>query len=74
MKKCNNPLVSAEISARQGKVEYIKFVEGTELTRKESMLALCYYCNNGYRDGIEDCKNDNCPLYGFMPYKGKSLS
>lgn len=54
--------------------EYVKFVKNKKITEKEAILAMCYYCNFGYNDGIEDCLITNCPLYPFMPYKGITLS
>lgn len=52
----------------QGKMEYMKFLKGKTLTRAQAIKAKCYECNNGYADGKEDCRINNCPLYGYMPY------
>lgn len=51
-----------------GKTLLLKHLEGGSLTRKESMLAMCYDCTCGYADGRVDCKTPNCPLYDYMPY------
>jgi len=54
----------------KGQKEYLKFKEGSRLTRKEAMLAQCYVCN-GEEEGAQDCKGVECPLYQYQPYKGK---
>ena len=53
--------------------EYKNFKKKKKNKPEEAILAMCYYCNNGYKDGIEDCLIDNCPLYYFMPYHGKKI-
>ena len=52
----------------QGKTEYIRYLQGEAITRKEAMLAMCYQCSNLYLDGRLDCENKTCPLYPYMPY------
>jgi hypothetical protein len=54
----------------KGQKEYMKFKEGSRLTRKEAMLAMCYQCN-GFEDSREDCRGANCPMYEYAPYHGK---
>lgn len=41
---------------------------GRKLTRMQAMLAFCYQCMGGYKDGTEDCENTACPLYAYNPY------
>ena len=52
----------------KGKQELIDFNNGKKLTRKQSMLAKCYECCNGYADGRTDCLVTSCPLHGYMNY------
>jgi hypothetical protein len=54
----------------KGQKEYLKFKEGSRLTRKEAMLIMCYECNGEEEGGI-DCRSQSCPMYQFMPFKGK---
>ena len=54
-----------------GYKELKKYMSGKKLTRKEAILAKCYDCCGGYVDGRFDCECSDCPLYDYMPYKGK---
>ena len=54
-----------------GYKELKKYMSGKRLTRKEAMLAKCYDCCGGYIDGRIDCGCKGCPMYDYMPYKGK---
>jgi len=54
-----------------GYKELKKYMSGKKLTRKEAILAKCYDCCGGYVDGRFDCECENCPLYDYMPYRGK---
>lgn len=56
----------------QGKREYVNYLEGKRITFKQAILALCYSCTNFYADGKNDCLISHCPLYPFMPYRGKN--
>jgi len=60
--------------AHRGQRELIAHLEGKELSRAESMIAMCYGCCAGYTDGAKDCLVPNCPMYGFMPYAEKKQS
>jgi hypothetical protein len=52
----------------KGQKEYVKWLKGKKLTRKESMLANCYLCN-GLEESRVDCKGKgSCPLYQYHPY------
>lgn len=53
----------------QGKKEWKKVMKKQHLTRKEAILAQCYECQNGYSDGIKDCKCFECPIYEYHPYR-----
>jgi hypothetical protein len=55
-----------------GKAEYKKHLVGERLTMKQAIQAQCYSCMHYYTDGIEDCQSKLCPLYGYMPYRGKN--
>jgi len=54
-----------------GRTHYLRFLRGEKLTYMEAVLAKCAECNCGYIDGRYDCEIPACPLYQFMPYKGK---
>lgn len=58
------------MSAIKGAAQHKKFKDGKKLTRKESMLAMCYECN-GFEESAQDCQGISCPLYAYMPHKGK---
>ncbi len=44
------------------------------LTRGEALIAKCCECMGGYIDGRRDCKIPSCPLYPYMPYRGRELT
>ena len=54
-----------------GKTQYMRYLQGAKLTHMEMCLAKCAECCGGYVDGRYDCEVAICPLYQFMPYKGK---
>jgi len=54
-----------------GRTQYLRYLRGEKLTYMEGVLARCAECNCGYVDGRYDCGVPKCPLYQFMPYKGK---
>lgn len=53
-----------------GRTQYLRFLNGEDLTYREAVLAKCAECCCGYADGRYDCGIPTCPLYQFMPYKG----
>jgi hypothetical protein len=53
----------------RGKRELLKHMAGKDLTYKEAVIAKCFDCMCGYTDGRQDCKVEDCPLYGFMPFR-----
>jgi hypothetical protein len=55
----------------QGGKEMRKHEMGARLTQRQSILAKCYECANGYFDGKEDCAIHECLLHPFMPYRAK---
>jgi hypothetical protein len=54
-----------------GRVELERYQAGKRLTTGRAIKAKCYDCMGQYIDGRVDCKVITCPLYSYMPYKGK---
>ena len=54
-----------------GRTQYLRHLNGVELTYREMCLAMCAECSTGYIDGRQECKVPKCPLYPVMPYRGK---
>jgi len=54
----------------KGQLEYQKFLNGDQLTRKQAILAQCYTCN-GEKESVVDCQGHSCPLYQFSHHKNK---
>ena len=50
----------------KGQSEYEKFLRGESLTAKQAIKAQCFSCNGEEEGSGEDCKGENCPLYGFF--------
>lgn len=48
-----------------------RWKEGKRLTRGQAILAQCHECNDGHLGSNKDCKGKSCPLYQYMPYRGK---
>jgi hypothetical protein len=70
-------IVSADVSTWgrfQGKDELVKHLNGGKIAKWQAVKAKCYDCMGGYSDGAMDCEVFRCPLYPFMPYKGKKLT
>jgi len=70
-------IVSADISTWgrfQGRDELAKHLAGEKIAKWQALKAKCYDCMGGYSDGAMDCELYSCPLYPFMPYKGKTLT
>lgn len=55
--------------AGKGRRHMLRHLKGEVLTRKESMEAMCYYCQGYNADGQRDCGCTDCPLYPWMPYQ-----
>lgn len=51
-----------------GSAQLDRYLAGRVLTPLKSILAKCAECRKNYVEGKDDCKNPDCPLYGFMPY------
>jgi hypothetical protein len=58
----------------KGKSVYDRWQKGHRLTRAEAMHAKCFECMGHYKDGVEDCKMPQCPLYPWMPYRSKKAA
>lgn len=58
----------------KGKKALIKYVNGAHLSRTQAIEAYCYECSGFYEDGARDCEITLCPLYPYMPYKGKEIA
>lgn len=41
------------------------------LTQGEAVLAKCARCMSRYKDGRQDCRVPDCPLYPWMPFGSK---
>jgi len=70
-------IISADVSTWgtfQGKKELVAYLGGLTVGKAPSIKAKCYDCMGGYSDGAMDCLLVRCPLYPFMPYRGKSLT
>lgn len=55
----------------KGRKELIDHLKGKRLTRGQAILANCYDCMGFYNGGMSDCRVTECPLYPYMPYKGR---
>jgi hypothetical protein len=55
-----------------GKTAYLKYLRGETIHRAAAVKAMCFSCSGYYADGRVDCENSVCPLYPFMPYRGKT--
>ena len=57
----------------RGKTLLAKHLSGHVLRRNEAIAAKCADCMGLYVDGRIDCAVEDCPLYPFMPYRGKGV-
>jgi hypothetical protein len=55
----------------RGKKEMLACLQGRPLSRAQAMAAMCFDCMGYFDNGAEDCEVQDCPLYGYMPYKVK---
>jgi hypothetical protein len=70
-------IVSADVrtwAKFSGQTELIAYLDGKPVGKAPSIKAKCYDCMGGYPDGAMDCELFRCPLYPFMPYKGRKLT
>jgi len=58
-------------SSGKGKTSLLKYLKGGRLTQRQAIQAKCYDCMGFYVDGRYNCEISDCPLYPWMPYKGK---
>ncbi|MDP1989471.1 MAG: hypothetical protein Q8K00_00485 [Syntrophales bacterium] len=56
----------------KGRKELVYHLEGRPLPRGKAILGMCYSCSGFYADGKIDCAMPMCPLYRYMPYRGKA--
>jgi hypothetical protein len=61
--------MALQIRKLQGGKEYKKVLDGKKLIRKETMLAHCYECMDGYDEGKQDYLSKSCSMYQYYPYK-----
>lgn len=47
-----------------------RYLRGEKLTQGQAVKAKCCECSCYYEDGAVSCRNPECPLYPWMPYKG----
>ena len=57
----------------KGKTEYLKWLHGERLSRKEAMDANCYICMGYYIDGRIECNIQLCPMRDYMVYNPKKI-
>ena len=50
-----------------------KHLKGERLTQRQAILSKCADCTGYHADGRYDCEMPDCPLYPYMPYKGKIM-
>ena len=55
----------------KGRSVLLEYLDGNPITRSEAILAKCADCMCFHSDGRIDCLNPICPLYPWMPYRGK---
>ncbi len=56
----------------KGQAYLLRHLDGKSLTRNQAIAAKCYECMGYYTDGAQDCEIPDCPLYKFMPFRGKT--
>jgi uncharacterized protein (DUF2461 family) len=57
----------------KGKAEYLRWLEGEKLSRKQAMDANCYVCMGYYADGKMACTVMLCPMRDYMAYNPKRI-
>ena len=66
-------MVVKEAPLSKGKAEYLKWLEGGKLTRKEAMDANCFLCMGYFLDGKVECTVSLCPMRDYMYYNPKRI-
>lgn len=51
-----------------GKKDLLAHLAGEKLSQRHAIYAYCYDCSAYYGNPEDDCKNEMCPLYPYMPY------
>jgi hypothetical protein len=57
----------------KGKNEYLRYLNGKNITKSEAILGNCYLCIGYASDGKCDCKMPLCPLHPWMPYREEGV-
>lgn len=57
------------VTKEHEKAIYKKVMSGKTVSGNELVRSMCYYCTQGYADGLEDCGVSACPLYSKHPFK-----
>ena len=57
----------------KGKAEYLKWLKGKHISRKEAMDANCYVCMGYYSDGRGPCSVELCPCRDYMVYNPERI-
>jgi len=55
----------------KGRGEYLKYLNGTTITRNQAIVAKCYDCMGWFADGRQDCMIVTCPIYPYRAVKTK---
>ena len=55
----------------KGSKELLTFLQGQKLSYRKAILAQCYQCIGYYDGGMQDCNDELCPLYSYVPYNSK---
>ena len=61
------------VPTSSGRTYLLKHFQGEDLTRSQAIKAKCCDCMGYYIDGRVDCEMSDCPLYSYMPYRGKGV-
>lgn len=57
----------------QGKMEYLRWLKGEQISRKEAMDANCYVCMGYFVDGRGECSVRLCPMRDYMMYNPERI-
>lgn len=55
----------------KGKTKMLQWLNTGRISRADAILAKCFECMGCYIDGRIDCEMIDCPLYPYMPYRGR---
>ena len=54
-------------TARKGKSQLLKYLDGKRLTQRQAIYAKCYDCDGMGDSGV--CEIENCSLYPYSQFK-----